>query len=119
MRGGHGGATAGYWTTEGYFFDDANPPPVVSSISIEATCCVPVKQHWDHSTFLAHDVQAELTLSHEIAIFPDLLSWQDASQQDTVLRCARLSVRVRRGPDWCWNSQDGGAGSAPKLTLAL
>ncbi|CAE7567909.1 traf6-b [Symbiodinium natans] len=37
-------------------------------------------------------------------------TFEDASQQDTVLRCARLSVRVRRGPDWCWNQQDGGAG---------
>lgn len=38
------------------------------------------------------------------------ITLEDESQQDTVLRCARLSVRVRRGPDWCWNQQDGGAG---------
>ena len=27
----------GYWTTEGYFFDDADPPPVVASITLEAS----------------------------------------------------------------------------------
>ena len=26
----------GYWTTEGYFFDDADPPPVVACTTFEA-----------------------------------------------------------------------------------